>query len=224
MPEEAKTTRPFVIPDPKCLPDWPTVTLTEAISWLVTGDALTREVFCLTNVSELSSPLLQLLYDGQIKAFGRKEFADGWANSPEEPIPHEVFQSAVHFRWHLDCLEAHASDGHRSFVAAREAGTWEDVRFDRADIIRHRRILTGGDSTHSADSEKGKSKGGRPVKNMPVLDAFDHLAPGGKTPDTTWRVLAMRVSKIVGWKISSEALEAAVRKRNNATKPPKPIS
>ena len=165
------------------------------------AEEIAREV----RVGSVKIAIVKAMLDGEIRGY-----ADGASGSGQkEPIPSQL-PSITKF------------EGNRLSAQTAQGSTWtrwENVIFERDDLIRHWGDVAGGNNSGAAGILEAKPKGGRRVRNTAVLEAFDRLAPEGKTEGVTWRILAQRVSKEIGWEISADALAAAVRRRDRATKP-----
>ncbi len=123
------------------LPEGYSITLSEAVSWLMLGKAYDRK-----HIPPLPEPafsrverkLLKLLAGRQIEARGKRERDDEYGYGEEQPIPHEEFDAAVHFRVNIDCLEATVEPGPDSFSRfdeARARGSWYQVRLARDQFV-----------------------------------------------------------------------------------------
>ncbi len=132
-----------------------------------------------------------------------------------EEISSEVFLQSVHLVLEIDGIGVDPRAENPDSDAAENGANWKNIRFARHHLERLWGKVNYQSEALATESLQVKPKGGRPVRNDAVLEAFDRFAPSGKVESVTWRILAQRISKDVGWEISPDALQAAVRRRAN---------
>jgi len=143
--------------------------------------------------------IVEAMRDGEVRGY-----ADGPSGSGQrEPIPNQV-------------LEHFVIDGNRLSAQTAEGPTrarWENVIFERNDLIRLWGDAAGEDNSGAAENEKGKAKGGAPRKNNDAVASFHRLFSKGKPINLGWFIIAKRISKDIRREISHENLTAALRGR-----------
>lgn len=133
--------------DPERLPQGYSITLSEAVSWLILGKARNREHIQRLSKSKLNrigSKLLDLLSSGLIEARGKRELDGEWGFGEEQQILAQDFRGSVGFRWGLDGLEANLEPGPDSFSRfedARSQRGWYQIRLVREQLVAHARTL-----------------------------------------------------------------------------------
>ena len=226
---------PHVLPEPLkrsilALPEKSEVSLCELVTWLADGKALQSEddaaqskareaefvefqdsdknSFARLVAEELARhvrirvakvAVVEAMRDGEVRGY-----ADGPSGSGQrEPIPNQVLENFV-------------IDGNRLSAQTAEGPTrarWENVIFERDDLIRLWGDAAGGDNSGAAENEKGKAKGGALPTMNDAVASFHRLFSKGKPTNLRWLIIAKRVSKDIGREISHENLTAALRGR-----------